>query len=203
MAPEAPASRASTPAVAGVDEAGRGPLAGPVVVAAVVLGADHGLARLDDSKRLTEAVREALFDPIRQIALAWHIETVPVVEIEEYNILQATLRGMQRAVRALDPAPVQVLVDGNRTPDLHLPCRAIVGGDGIEACISAASILAKVHRDRLMVALEDRYPGYGFARHKGYPTPHHLEQLAHLGPCPEHRRTFAPVRRLLEPELFD
>ncbi|MEE4174379.1 MAG: ribonuclease HII [Xanthomonadales bacterium] len=183
--------------VAGVDEAGRGPLAGPVVVAAVVLPADHGLNALDDSKKLTEAAREALFDPIRRIAIAWHIETVPVEEIETHNILQATLRGMVRAVRALEPPPAQVLVDGNRTPALQRPCRAIVGGDGLEACISAASILAKVHRDRLMVALEDHYPGYGFARHKGYPTPMHLAQLEKLGPCPEHRRTFAPVRRLL------
>jgi ribonuclease HII len=189
--------------VAGVDEAGRGPLAGPVVVAAVILPDEHGLEALDDSKKLTERARDALFDPIRRIAVAWHIETVPVAEIETYNILQATLRGMTRAVRALDPCAAQVLVDGNRTPELERPCQAIVGGDGLEACISAASILAKVHRDRLMVAMEDHYPGYGFARHKGYPTPQHMERLETLGPCPEHRRTFAPVRRLLEPELFD
>jgi ribonuclease HII len=189
--------------IAGVDEAGRGPLAGPVVVAAVVLPDDHGLHALDDSKKLTERAREALFDPIRRIAVAWHIETVSVAEIEARNILQATLQGMARAVQALDPAPGQVLVDGNRTPALQRPCRAIVGGDGLEACISAASILAKVHRDRLMVAMEDSYPGYGFARHKGYPTPLHMERLEALGPCPEHRRTFAPVRRLLEPGLFD
>lgn len=189
--------------MAGVDEAGRGPLAGPVVVAAVVLPADHGLEALDDSKKLSEPAREALFDPIRRVAVAWHIETVSVAEIETWNILQATLRGMARAVRALEPAPAKVLVDGNRTPDLARPCQAIVGGDGLEACISAASILAKVHRDRLMVAMEERYPGYGFARHKGYPTPQHMERLETLGPCPEHRRTFAPVRRLLEPELFD
>jgi ribonuclease HII len=189
--------------VAGVDEAGRGPLAGPVVVAAVVLPDDHGLDALDDSKKLTGNAREALFDPIRRIAIAWHIETVSVADIETHNILQATLRGMARAVRSLEPAPGQVLVDGNRTPDLRRACRAIVGGDGLEACISAASILAKVHRDRLMVAMEDCYPGYGFARHKGYPTPMHMERLEALGPCPEHRRTFAPVRRLLEPGLFD
>ena len=173
------------------------------MVAAVVLPADHGLDALDDSKKLTEAAREALFDPIRRIAVAWHIETVPVAEIETRNILQATLQGMARAVRALDPAPGQVLVDGNRTPGLQRPCRAIIGGDGLEACISAASILAKVHRDRLMVTLEERYPGYGFARHKGYPTAMHMERLEALGPCPEHRRTFAPVRRLLERGLFD
>ena len=203
MDPTRSAAPGDTTIIAGVDEAGRGPLAGPVVVAAVVLPADHGLDALDDSKRLTEAAREALFDPIRRMAMAWHIETVSVAEIETYNILQATLRGMQRAVRALEPAPGHVLVDGNRTPDLARPCRAIIGGDGLEACISAASVLAKVYRDRLMVAMEARYPGYGFARHKGYPTPQHRERLEALGPCPEHRRTFAPVRRLLEPELFD
>ena len=203
MDPTRSAAPGDTTIIAGVDEAGRGPLAGPVVVAAVVLPADHGLDALDDSKRLTEAAREALFDPIRRMAMAWHIETVSVAEIETYNILQATLRGMQRAVRALEPAPGHVLVDGNRTPDLVRPCRAIVGGDGLEACISAASVLAKVYRDRLMVAMEARYPGYGFARHKGYPTPQHRERLEALGPGPEHRRTFAPVRRLLEPELFD
>ncbi len=190
-------------AVAGVDEAGRGPLAGPVVVAAVILPERHDLADLDDSKRLGEARREAMFDPIRETAVAWHIETVPVGDIETYNILGATLRGMQRAVAALMPAPGLVLVDGNRTPRLACEARAIVGGDGLEPCISAASILAKVHRDRLMVQLHERFPDYRFDRHKGYPTPQHLERLARHGPCPEHRRTFAPVRRLLAPGLFD
>ncbi len=190
-------------AVAGVDEAGRGPLAGPVVVAAVVLPENHGLEGLDDSKKLDEAAREALFEPIRRIAVCWHIETVGVAEIEALNILGATMRGMQRSVIALQPAPALALVDGNRTPELPCPARAIVGGDGLEACISAASVLAKVHRDRYMVALHERYPGYGFDRHKGYPTPQHLKRLAELGPCPEHRRGFAPVRRLLEPGLFD
>lgn len=189
--------------IAGVDEAGRGPLAGPVVVAAVVLPEGHGLKGLDDSKKLDEDQREALFEPIRSMAVAWHIETVGVDEIEQLNILGATLRGMQRSVVALHPAPALALVDGNRTPELPCPARAIIGGDGLEACISAASILAKVHRDRYMVALHEQYPGYGFDRHKGYPTPEHLERLAELGPCPEHRRGFAPVRRLLEPGLFD
>lgn len=189
--------------VAGVDEAGRGPLAGPVVVAAVILPPDHGLAGLDDSKKLGAEQREALFDPIREVALAWHIETVGVDDIEALNILGATLRGMQRAVAALAPKPSLALVDGNRTPELDCDARAIVGGDGLEPCISAASILAKVHRDRLMVKLDETYPGYGFHRHKGYPTPEHLERLATLGPCPEHRRGFAPVRRLVEPGLFD
>lgn len=188
--------------VAGVDEAGRGPLAGPVVVAAVVLPVTGFPEGLDDSKRLTAARREALEVAIRETALAWHVETVAVADIEAYNILGATLRGMQRAVAALAPAPGRVLVDGNRTPELPCAARAVVGGDGIEPCISAASILAKVHRDRLMLALHERYPGYGFDRHKGYPTAAHLECLERLGPCPEHRRTFAPVRRLLAPELF-
>lgn len=188
--------------VAGVDEAGRGPLAGPVVVAAVILPAEYTLGGLDDSKRLTEARREALFDPIRAQAVAWHIETVDTADIEQLNILGATLRGMQRCVAALDPAPVLALVDGNRAPDLPCAARAVVGGDGLEACISAASVLAKVHRDRLMLELHARYPDYGFDRHKGYPTADHLERLERFGPCPAHRRGFAPVRRLLAPELF-
>ncbi len=188
--------------VAGVDEAGRGPLAGPVVVAAVILPPGHGLDGLDDSKKLSEARREALFEPIMAVALAWRIETVDVGEIEDLNILGATLRGMQRAVAALEPAPVLALVDGNRAPPLPCAARAVVGGDGLEACISAASVLAKVHRDRLMTDLHRRYPAYGFDRHKGYPTPEHLECLERHGPCPEHRRGFAPVRRLLAPELF-
>jgi len=188
--------------VAGVDEAGRGPLAGPVVVAAVVLPERGFPEGLDDSKRLTAARRQALEVAIRETALAWHVETVAVADIEAYNILGATLRGMQRAVAGLAPAPGLVLVDGNRTPELPCAARAVVGGDGIEPCISAASILAKVHRDRLMLALHERYPAYGFDRHKGYPTPAHLECLERLGPCPEHRRSFAPVRRLLAPELF-
>ena len=189
--------------VAGVDEAGRGPLAGPVVVAAVILPATHGLSGLDDSKKLPPPRREALFEDIRGEALAWRIETVSVEDIERLNILGATLWGMQRAVAALTPRPSLALVDGNRTPEMPCPARAVVGGDGLEAAISAASILAKVHRDRLMVTLEERFPGYGFERHKGYATRDHLERLERLGPCPAHRRGFAPVRRLLEAGLFD
>jgi ribonuclease HII len=198
------AEPATVPAarIAGVDEAGRGPLAGPLVVAAVILPAAHDLAGLDDSKKLTMERRETLFDAIRVQAVAWHIEVVDVAEIERHNILQATMRGMQRAVAALAPPPDLALVDGNRLPDMPCPARALVGGDGLEAAISAASVLAKVHRDRLMVALAERFPGYGFARHKGYPTPDHLERLERLGPCPAHRRGFAPVRRLLAPDLF-
>lgn len=188
--------------IAGVDEAGRGPLAGPVVVAAVILPQGHGLDGLDDSKKLDEARREALFEPIRKTAVAWRIETVDVAEIETLNILGATLAGMQRAVAALSPRPDLALVDGNRTPDMVCEARAVVGGDGLEACISAASILAKVHRDRLMQQLHERFPGYGFDRHKGYPTAAHLDCLERLGPCPVHRRGFAPVRRLIERDLF-
>lgn len=189
--------------VAGVDEAGRGPLAGPVVVAAVILPAKHGLSGLDDSKRVAPPRRESLFEEILGRALAWRIETVSVEDIERLNILGATLWGMQRAVAALSPRPALALVDGNRTPEMPCPARAVVGGDGLEAAISAASILAKVHRDRLMVSLGERFPGYGFERHKGYATSDHLERLERLGPCPAHRRGFAPVRRLLEAGLFD
>lgn len=192
-----------TTLVAGVDEAGRGPLAGPVVVAAVILPADHGLSGLDDSKKLPPARREALFEDIRGEALAWRIETIAVDDIERLNILGATMWGMQRAVAALSPRPGLALVDGNRTPEMPCPARTVVGGDRLEAAISAASILAKVHRDRLMITLAERFPGYGFERHKGYPTRDHLERLERLGPCPAHRRGFAPVRRLLETGLFD
>lgn len=192
----------SASAIAGVDEAGRGPLAGPVVVAAVILPEKHDLKGLDDSKKLNEARREALFGPIQDVAVAWRIEAVGVEEIEALNILGATMRGMSRAVMALDPPPTLALVDGNRTPDLPCAARAIVGGDGLEPCISAASVLAKVYRDRLMMALHDQYPAYGFNRHKGYPTAAHLACLERLGPCPEHRRSFSPVRKWIERDLF-
>lgn len=184
---------------AGIDEAGRGPLAGPVVVAAVILPQHHGLRGLDDSKRLTAAQREALYEPILETSLAWHIEAVGLEEIEQLNILGATLHGMQRCALALDPQPSVALIDGNRVPaSMPCPARALVGGDGLEPCISAASILAKVYRDRAMLALHDRYPDYGFDRHKGYPTALHLERLELHGPCAAHRRGFAPVRKALE-----
>ncbi len=181
--------------IAGVDEAGRGPLAGPVAVAAVILDPRHPIHGLDDSKRLTSRRREQLFACIIEQALAWHIEHVGVAEIDRLNILHATLTGMRRALNALRPVPVLALIDGNQLPP-NLPCRAqaIVGGDRSEAAISAASILAKVSRDHYMRELDQRYPGYDFSRHKGYPTRRHIEALQRLGPCPEHRRSFAPVR---------
>ena len=187
------------PLVCGVDEVGRGPLAGPVVAAAVILDPRHPIEGLADSKRLSEARREALDAEIRAHALAWSLGRAEVHEIDALNILQATLLAMRRAVAALDPLPGHALVDGNRLPP-GLPCgaTAIVGGDASEPCIGAASIVAKVSRDREMVALDRRYPGYGLARHKGYPTRAHLEALAGLGVSPIHRRSFAPVRRLLE-----
>ena len=193
----------TTGRIAGVDEAGRGPLAGPVVVAAVILDPARPIDGLADSKVLAAAARERLSDRIIASALAHAVVVVEAAEIDRLNILQATLAGMARAVRGLDPAAGHVLVDGNRLPkDLPCPATAIIGGDALEPAISAASILAKVARDRLLVALEARYPGYGFGVHKGYPTPEHLAALARLGPCPEHRRSFAPVRRLLAPGLF-
>ena len=187
--------------VAGVDEAGRGPLAGPVVVAAVILPRHFRLPGLDDSKRLGVALRERLYEAITAQALAYSVQVVEVGEIDKLNILQATLLGMQRAVCGLRPAPGLAMIDGNRAPPL--PCRgqAVIGGDGLVACISAASILAKVSRDRIMHELHGHYPGYGFDRHKGYPTALHLERLEKLGPCPIHRRSFAPVRRYLERQL--
>lgn len=189
--------------VAGVDEAGRGPIAGPVVVAAVILDPDRPIAGIDDSKVLSAERRTALDFEIRRLAIAHAVVVVPAATIDRVNILKATLEGMRQALAMLAPAPAHALVDGNRLPpDLPCPAEAIVDGDALEPAIGAASILAKVHRDRLMEGLDACFPGYGFARHRGYPTPEHLEALARLGPCPEHRRSFAPVRRLLAPELF-
>jgi len=183
---------------AGVDEAGRGPLAGPVVVAAVILPAHYDLAALDDSKRLSALSRERLAPQIEQQAIAFAVEFVGIDEIDRVNILRATLNGMQRAVERLHPEPHEVLVDGNRAPQLAFDVRTVVGGDRLVASISAASILAKVYRDRLMIAMHERYPDYGFDRHKGYPTALHLERLEALGPCPIHRKSFAPVRKAIE-----
>ncbi len=183
--------------IAGVDEAGRGPLAGPVVVAAVILPAGLAIPSLDDSKRLSAVKRERLEPVIKTQAVAYCIETVEAEEIDKVNVLQATLNGMQRAVEKLRPAPTLVLIDGNQAPVLQYATETVVGGDRLIASISAASVIAKVYRDRLMVGLHQKYPGYGFDRHKGYPTAHHLEQLKALGPCPAHRKSFAPVRSLI------
>ena len=186
--------------VCGVDEVGRGPLAGPVVAAAVILDPGRPIAGLNDSKKLSERRREALFDEITSLALCWALGRAEVEEIDEINILQASLLAMQRAVSALDIAPRQALVDGNRLPRLECPARAIVGGDASEPCISAASIIAKVSRDHEMVVLDRSYPGYGLAQHKGYPTKAHMAALQTLGVTSIHRRSFAPVRRLIDAE---
>lgn len=184
--------------VAGVDEAGRGPLAGPVSVAAVILDPSRPIAGLHDSKKLGEGKREALYPLIIERAIAWHIEFVEAEEIDALNILQATLTGMHRALCALSPAAQLARIDGNRLPrGLPCPAEAIVGGDAIEPAIMAASILAKVARDRAMRAMHLEYPQYGFDRHKGYPSPVHLAALAEHGPCPQHRRSFAPVRQVI------
>lgn len=184
--------------IAGVDEAGRGPLAGPVVVAAVILDPARPIEGLADSKRLSAARRERLFAVIRERATAHAIVRVEAMDIDRINILQAALLGMARALALLDPTPSLALIDGNRLPKtLPCPARAMIGGDASEPAISAASIVAKVARDRILVEYESRWPGYGFARHKGYPSPEHLAALQRIGPCPEHRRSFAPVRAVL------
>jgi ribonuclease HII len=183
--------------IAGVDEAGRGPIAGPVVAACVVLPPRHTLAGIADSKQLTPAQREALYAAITQRALAWAIGLASPREIERYNILQASLLAMRRAVLALPIPPQRVLVDGKHAiPNLPLPQQAVVGGDALEESIAAASILAKVARDRIMRELDRLYPQYGFAQHKGYPTVLHLTRLQMYGACPAHRRTYAPVAQL-------
>jgi len=183
--------------IAGVDEAGRGPLAGPVVAAAVILDDLRPIAGLNDSKKLSAARREKLFDEIRAKALCCSIAQASVEEIDEINILQATLLAMRRAVEGLRLKPAKVLVDGNRLPVLDVLAEAIVKGDATVPAISAASILAKVTRDRWCAELDARYPQYGFAAHKGYGTAEHLAALQTHGACPEHRKTFAPVTRVL------
>lgn len=184
--------------VAGVDEVGRGPLCGAVVTAAVILDPARPISGLNDSKKLSEARREQLFDEIREKALAWCIARAEVEEIDRLNILQATMLAMQRAVEGLSVTPRLALIDGNHCPKLQVPSAAVVKGDSQVPAIAAASILAKVSRDREMHQLDQLYPGYGIAGHKGYPTPVHLEALRRLGPTPIHRRSFAPVRVLLE-----
>ncbi len=184
--------------IAGVDEVGRGPLAGPVVAAAVILDPTRPIAGLADSKKLSPARREQLSVEIRAKAWAWALGRAEVAEIDRLNILHASLLAMRRAVAALSIAPDQALVDGNRCPKLACPCEAIVKGDATVPVIGAASILAKVARDAELRQLHDRYPQYDFARHKGYPTAAHLDALRRHGPCPEHRRSFAPVAALLQ-----
>jgi ribonuclease HII len=183
--------------VAGVDEAGRGPLAGPVVAAAVILDQRQPINGLADSKKLTALRREKLFDEIRAKALCCSIAQASVEEIDRLNILQATLLAMRRAVEGLRLKPNKVLVDGNRLPDIGLPAQAIVGGDALVPAISAASILAKVHRDRWCLELDQLYPQYGFAKHKGYGTAAHLAALKAHGPCAEHRISFRPVAEVM------
>ncbi|KQW02975.1 ribonuclease HII [Rhizobacter sp. Root1221] len=183
--------------LAGVDEAGRGPLAGPVVAAAVILDDLNPIAGLDDSKKLTARTRERLFDEIRAKALCACIAEATVEEIDRLNILHATMLAMKRAVEGLRLKPAKVLVDGNRLPVLKMAAEAIVQGDAKVQAISAASILAKVHRDRLLQTLHEAHPEYGFDGHKGYPTAEHLEALRRHGACVHHRRSFAPVREVI------
>lgn len=188
------------PLTAGVDEVGRGPLAGDVVTAAVILDPARPIAGLADSKKLTARRREALSAEIRDKALSYSIARASVAEIDRLNILQASLLAMKRAVEALPLQPEYVLVDGNRLPKWHYRAQAVVKGDSRHACIAAASILAKVTRDAEMDELALRYPDYGFARHRGYPTAVHLQALNDFGITPFHRRSYAPVRALLETE---
>lgn len=184
--------------IAGVDEAGRGPLAGPLAVAAVILDPRHPIAGLADSKRLSAKRRESLSLQIRERALAWSLVMIAPADIDRLNILQATMHGMRQSLRDLRTMADLALIDGNRLPDdLPCPARAIIGGDAIEPAISAASIIAKVARDAFMLELDTRFPGYGFAGHKGYPTRVHMDALMRLGPCAHHRRSYAPVRRAL------
>ena len=183
--------------VCGVDEAGRGPLAGPVYAAAVILDPARRIRGIDDSKVLSAERRNELAPRIKERALAWAVASASVEEIDAYNILRATMLAMQRAVQALQTLPHEVLIDGNRCPELTLPTRAIVGGDAKIRAIGAASILAKTERDAEMQRWHDLYPLYGFAQHKGYPTPEHMAALRAHGHCEIHRRTFAPVRAVL------
>ncbi|WP_338804523.1 ribonuclease HII [Xenorhabdus griffiniae] len=183
--------------IAGVDEVGRGPLVGAVVTAAVILDPAKPIAGLMDSKKLTEKRREALYWEIKEKALCWSLGRAEPEEIDQLNILHATMLAMQRAVEGLVLIPDYVLIDGNRCPALAMPAQAIVKGDSLVAEISAASILAKVTRDREMAELDKQFPDYGFAKHKGYPTALHLEKLASLGATEHHRKSFAPVKRAL------
>lgn len=183
--------------IAGVDEVGRGPLVGAVVTAAVILDPANPIEGLTDSKKLTEKKRNALYDEIKEKALCWAIGRAEPEEIDELNILWATMKAMERAVAGLPITPDMVLIDGNRCPKLPMASQAVIKGDSLVQEISAASILAKVTRDREMEELDKLYPDYGFAKHKGYPTVFHMEKLALLGATPYHRKSFAPVKRAL------
>jgi ribonuclease HII len=199
LASDAPCS-ARTPGIAGVDEAGRGPLAGPLVVAAVMLDPARPIEGLGDSKQLSEKRREALFDRIIECAAAWKIVQIEPAEIDALNIYRATLEGMRRAVCGLPMPPRLARIDGNALPPaLPCPAEAWIKGDARDPAIGAASILAKVSRDRVLRALDAEFPGYGFGAHKGYPVPAHFEALRRLGPCPAHRLSFAPVRAASAP----
>jgi len=184
----------------GVDEAGAGPLCGDVYAAAVILDPEQPIPELTDSKKLSEKKRERLFDEIRERALDYCIASATVEEIDSINILNARMLAMSRAVAGLTLPCDHALIDGNRLPELTIPADAIIKGDALVAAISAASVLAKVQRDREMIQMDEKYPGYGFAKHKGYGTKAHLEALQALGPCPIHRRTYAPVKALLKEE---
>ncbi|WP_086934695.1 ribonuclease HII [Agarilytica rhodophyticola] len=184
--------------VAGTDEVGRGPLAGDVVAAAVILGKDHGIVGLNDSKKLTEKKRQNLSEQIKQQSAAWCIARASVAEIDELNILHASLLAMKRAVDGLSIVPEHVFVDGNKLPKWQYSSEAVVQGDSLVEEISAASILAKVARDNEMVAFDKQYPNYGFAKHKGYPTKTHMDALKEFGPCAIHRRSYAPVKKILD-----
>ena len=185
--------------IAGVDEAGRGPLAGPVVVAAVILPPSLYLPKLNDSKKLSPALRDTLYEVICEKAVALHCSIVDVAIIDRVNIYQATVNGMYEAILALDPNPQKVLIDAVSLTKLPMPSLSIIQGDAKSASIAAASIIAKVTRDRLMTQYDAQYPGYGFAQHKGYGTAQHLEALRKYGPCPIHRRSFEPVQAVLKP----
>jgi len=184
--------------LAGVDEVGRGPLAGPVVTAAVILSPDDPyLGKYRDSKRVAEKKRLKLYHHIRKHAVAYSVTLASLEEIDQLNILHATMLSMRRSVEALSIIPTKVLVDGNRTPDLAVPAEAVIGGDDLVQEIAAASIVAKVVRDRMMAMFDVQYPGYQFGKHKGYGTKAHMDALRELGPCPIHRKSFAPVAKLL------
>ena len=180
--------------IAGVDEAGRGPLAGPVVSAAVILNPQPNLKGLNDSKKLSADKRQSLSNEIKIHSVSWSIGVATVQEIDDINILRASLLSMTRAIKNLSEVPEKVIVDGQYTPEIDVPCEAIIRGDSIEESIMAASILAKVERDKIMLDLDKKYPNYRFAQHKGYPTKIHMDALREFGPCKEHRQSFKPIK---------